>query len=128
MSTHWREPLDPSRHRDWMSTAYVGGVPARAPADRLVPAFAYFVSVCGFTFEFVSLEQIREAINWFRTPHPGSSRLPEVTLEHYWQRWHERLPPGLTTKENRAQITAALESALVDFDPAARRPKRLDVP
>jgi hypothetical protein len=31
MSTHWKEPLDPTRHRDFMSGAEIGG---RRRGDR----------------------------------------------------------------------------------------------
>lgn len=54
MSKHWKEPLDPSRHLDFMSGAEVGGRPRKPPRDPLVEEWAYFVRVNGFTFEFAS--------------------------------------------------------------------------
>ena len=75
----------------------------------------YFVAVSGFTFQFVSLDQLRECLDWFRQKIHPSSRLPNVTIEHYWQRWYERLPKGLTKESKRKKIIVALENALLDF-------------
>lgn len=117
MARHWSEKLDPERHMDVMGTAsYFGGAtiePAQSPGldDRRV----YFVAVAGFTFQFVSLAQLRECLEWFRQKIHPSSRLPSVTLEHCWQRWYERLPKGLTKDPKRQKIVTALENALSDF-------------
>ncbi len=60
MSKHWKEPLDPSRHLDFMSVAEVGGRPRKPPRDPLVEEWAYFARVNGVTFEFASLDHVRE--------------------------------------------------------------------
>ena len=78
MAQHWREPLDPSRHKDWVDTRWIGGLPR--PLDRLVPAFSYFVRECGTTLEFASLDQLREALDWFQLPLQPSSRGPDINL------------------------------------------------
>ncbi|HBE70131.1 MAG TPA: hypothetical protein DDW52_18440 [Planctomycetaceae bacterium] len=117
MARHWSEKLDPERHVDVMGAAsYFGGAniePAKSP--NLDHRRMYFVAVAGFTFQFVSLEQLRECLEWFRQKIHPSSRLPNVTLEHYWQRWYERLPKGLTKEPKRQKIVTALENALSDF-------------
>jgi hypothetical protein len=102
-----------------MSTNYLGGLPRKGVADPLIPAYSYFVRECGVTLEFASLEQLREAIEWFSMPSHGSSRLPDVDDEHYWQRWFERLPKGLAAEPKRGRIAAALESALRRFERGA---------
>lgn len=117
MARHWSEKLDPERHTDVMGAAlYFGGAHIEsAKFASLDDRRMYFVTVAGFTFQFVSLGQLEECLNWFRQRiHPGS-RLPDVTLEHYWQRWHERLPKGLTKEPKRQKIVAALENAISDF-------------
>ena len=111
MARHWSEKLDPKRHKDVMGAArYFGGATieeARMP--RLDDRRMYFVAVSGFTFQFVSLEQLRECLKWFRQKIHPSTRLPDIHLEHYWQRWHERLPKGLNKEPKRQKIITALE-------------------
>lgn len=116
MSRHWREPLDPDRHTDWMSTNEVGGRPAEAPRDPLIEAWVYVVEVDGFRFEFVSLEQARECRDYFDAA-PGPTRSPDANPhEHYWQRWFERLPAGITAAPERARVRTALDRMLTEFD------------
>ncbi len=117
--THWKEPLDDERHRDYVSGVQdAGGVPVdRSTSDGWV----YFVRVCGFTFSFANLDQLREAIQYFgQTVHPGR-RAPGRHLEHYWQRWFERLPPGLIGGSKRSRVRRGLTIALASFS-TARRP------
>ena len=113
MPRHWIEPLDPDRHVDFMSSTHVGGRPADCARSDSKDVF--FVAVSGFTFQFANLDQLRECLDWFRTKTHPSSRLPDVTLEHYWQRWHERLPKGITKEPKRQKVVKALENALTDF-------------
>lgn len=95
--------------------------------------WTYFVRVCGFTFEFVSLAEIREALDWFETKLHPSSKLNKPTNwdekssvcwktalsahHHESQRWHERLPAGLTSEPRREKVVAALRRALQEFEP-----------
>ncbi len=96
----------------------VGGEPRVGPKDSLIPAWAYFVRVQGFTFEFSSTEQIAESLDWFRNYKPRSSADWWCTtgFEHF-PRWFERLPPGMTRKSRIPEIVKALESALKDLGP-----------
>jgi hypothetical protein len=114
LSRHWREQLDPARHADQM-TIHVGGHPVERPRDRLVEQSVYFVDVCAFTFQFQSLDQLRQCLAFFeRKIHPSSSQ-PDVFLEHYWQRWFEKLPRRLTNESKRPRVIAALTRAATDF-------------
>jgi hypothetical protein len=115
MARHWREKRDETRHTDWMSTTHIGGVPAEKPTVSLIETWSYFVEVCGFRFEFVALDQLRECLAFFTVKHHGPNRLPEVSVEHYWQRWYERLPSGMLASTKREKIAKALRSALADF-------------
>jgi hypothetical protein len=120
MAKFWREPLDADRHRDYMGGGYrgdgvqdAGGWPVDA---RVSDGWMYFVRECSFTFAFANLAQLEEARAYFeRTVHP-STRRPGIELEHYWQRWHERLPAGLTAQSKRERIAAALRRAAEHFE------------
>ena len=99
-----------------MSTTHLGGLPAPQPPDPLIVHWVYLVDVCSFTFQFISLDQLRECLRYFREPLHRTSRLPDVTLEHYWQRWFERIPQRLLQGAKRRKVVAALERALADFE------------
>ena len=113
MSKHWKEKADPEKHIDYMSTAHVGGLPLAASPEKDTP-FVYFVRVEGFTFQFVTLTQLESAIAYF-SDNPPPSRAPHNGLEHFWQKWYERLPKGMTKKSKREKIKKALERAQEDF-------------
>jgi len=90
MAKHWSEPLDPKRHLDFSSSTVGGRVVHTDPHSRLRG------------------ERITQPI------HSSSTR-PIEAGEHYWQRWYERLPKGLTRDVKRERVVAALDSALTDF-------------
>lgn len=113
MAKFWKEPLDLARHRDFMSGWQdAGGVAIeRSRSDGSV----YFVRECGFTFQFASVDQLRQALEHFSaTAHPPNL-IPGISLEHYWQQWFERLPAGLTGGSKRVSIAKALRRALGEF-------------
>jgi hypothetical protein len=116
VSRHWKEKLDPDKHRDFMSTTYIGGVSVENEGDNLVPKWVFFVAVAGFTFQFASLEQIQVCIDWFAEKIHPSSRTPDITREHYWQHWYERLPQWLFEEPKRQKVIKALRTALQDFE------------
>lgn len=98
-----------------MRTSHVGGFPPEPSRDRLIERLDYFVEVCGFTFQFHSLEQVERALARFgRKLHPTSAQ-PGVTLEHYWQRWYERLPQWSLEEPKRVRVVSALSRALRHF-------------
>jgi len=92
-----------------------GGIPAEPPRDRLIAKWVYFVEVASFTFQFHSLEQIQICLRFFREKLHPTSRRPDVRLEHYWQRWFEKLPQWLFEEPKRVKVVAALERAMNDF-------------
>jgi hypothetical protein len=51
-----------------------------------------------------------------RQDHHGPNRDPNVSREHYWQRWYERLPKGLLAEPKRQKVIKALQNALSEFD------------
>ena len=59
--------------------------------------------------------QIQECRDYFGTKLHPARRTPGVFLEHYWQRWFERLPPGLLTDSKRLRVLKALDKALDQF-------------
>lgn len=111
MAKIWSEPLDPARHVDHF---YSRTFPRTKKHDG---ELAYFVRVAGFTFEFVSVAQIRECLEWFSTPIHPSSRLPNIGPEKgEWQPWHSRLPAAIKKGSRRERVIAAMRQALVQFD------------
>jgi hypothetical protein len=68
-----------------------------------------------FTFQFHSLAQIKECLEHFEAVAHPSTMLPNITLEHYWQRWFERLPTGLRSGRRKIRIIKALRKALTRF-------------
>jgi hypothetical protein len=124
MARWWSEGLDPERHRDFMSSTHIGGLPVE-PADRLLARRVYFVRAAGFTFQFVGLCQLRAALARFgRTIHP-TSRWPGIDREHFWQGWYERLPQWLLAKPRRVRVVAGLSRALAAFEAGAPKARRI---
>ena len=119
MARLWTETLDPERHVDYMRTSHIGGFPPEPRRDRLIERPVYFVEVCGFTFQFHSLEQIERALAHFGRKIHATSAQSGVTLEHYWQRWYERLPQWLFEEPKRVRVVAALSRALRHFGRAS---------
>ena len=115
----WREPFDHKKHSDF-TFAWVGGslhgnkdggVDLSHPKNK--PHWVYFVTQGDFTFQFQSLDQIKIYVEYFRKKVHPSTIQSGVTLEHYWQRWFERLPPSLSSNRRRPLVLKALERALV---------------
>jgi hypothetical protein len=87
-----------------------------SPKDPLIETWVFFVSVCQFTFQFLSLRQIEICIEHIerkmpprRTPRRGSADVWEIL------RWYERLPAGLLKERNRPKLLKALRTALESF-------------
>jgi hypothetical protein len=109
MAEFWTEPLDATRHRDFMADICPdGGARVDGPAGH---RSVYFVRECGFTFQFQSIEQLDEVVRFFGVSVHPSSRLPNDTFEHWYQRWFERLPAGLTARPKAERILRALRRA-----------------
>ncbi len=89
-------------------------------APTLVPWKVCLVNVCGFTFTFHSLNQLRLCLDYYSREHHPSSRLQvyDQTLggdHHETQRWFEKLPQYLLEKPKRQKVVAALQEALEEF-------------
>ena len=113
MAKHWKEIANLEKHIDYMSTSHVGGIALKGSPEKDT-AQVYFVQVEGFTFQFVTLDQLDTAIAYF-SDMPPASRASNNGLEHFWQRWYERLPKGMTKKSKRAKVLKALNKARNEF-------------
>ena len=92
----------------------------RAPTLQRYPV--YFVRVCGFTFEFHSIEQMEVCLKFFSQKVRPSSMIRfsqsdrQIQWLHYMaQRWFERLPMQLLEERRRVRIVPALRQALAKF-------------
>jgi hypothetical protein len=125
MAQIWSETFNPKRHSDKMRDAsHIPGVPieqyGRAPTLQRYPV--YFVKVCGFTFEFHSIEQLEVCLAFFSQKVRPSSIInfsdsdKRMTWLHWvCQRWFERLPMQLLEERRRVRIVPALKKAITQF-------------
>jgi hypothetical protein len=127
----WRERYVVSRHSNKMKGAIDGVYQFDVdltPRDNLLVRWVYFVNVCRFDFQFLSLRQLEVCLEYFRKKIPGSNRINFGGPGDRWEflRWYERLPRGLRREPNRLKIVKALERALSTFAMQAPtgRPKR----
>jgi hypothetical protein len=132
MARIWKE------RRQSISSNRMGLPYQQSPDPKIIPNWIYFIRVCGFTFEFVSVDHIREALNFYSQKIHPSSRLPTkewVEIEarkkpqgykerirkvikyerFYLQRWYERLPQYLQENGKREKVVKALQRALERF-------------
>ncbi len=109
-----------------------------SPIGKVLARKMYFVEVCSFQFQFDSLNQIKEVLQYFEQKLHPSSRLPDkewletearqnpknyrrnianfIAAEHdLIQRWYERLPMWLYEEPRRKKIVKALNQALEKF-------------
>jgi hypothetical protein len=79
------------------------------------------VRVCGFTFIFHTVNEIRACLAFYaRKLHPstrsgvaeGMVARDEVAWRHEVERWYERLPLYLREEPNRLEVVAALEEGV----------------
>jgi len=127
MSRIWSEPYSTQRHRAPMPSAMGGG----AARDRhyrnptLEPHRVVLVQVCGFTFTFHTVGELRACLDYYqRKIHPSSRsastasavRNREVTWRWEVERWYERLPLYLRKESKRLRVICALQKALERMD------------
>ena len=120
MTKIWSEPYDHLRHHNPMG----GETPGKDrywKAPTLEPYHVAFVRVCGFTFEFHTVEQLRACRHFYATKlHPSSrshaaaEAVAEDKVTWRWEveRWFERLPMYLREESKRLEVAAALDDAL----------------
>ena len=120
MTKIWSEPYDHLRHHNHMG----GDAPGQErywKAPTLEPYHVAFVRVCGFTFEFHTVDQLRACRDFYaKKLHPSrrshaaaeAVRKDEVAWRHEVERWFERLPLYLREESKRPEVAAALDDAL----------------
>jgi hypothetical protein len=112
MSKVWREIADPNIHSDFMSTFNEGGVPIEKSRDNLIQKWIYLANVCNFTFQFSSIQQVKECVVYFeKKTHPRTIG-DHPPYEHYWQPWYCKLPKGITKGAKREKVLKALNQIL----------------
>ena len=112
MAQIWKEQLDWSRHQNKMdaSVNYHQKI-------NFVPKWVFFVRVCSFTFEFHTINQIRECLAYYSQKIHPSSRVDFGAADHWeFQRWFERLPMYLMEEPKRQKVVKALTSAIKQFE------------
>lgn len=102
------EDFDASRHGNpmWYIDDAQGERYQRAPT--IVRYKVCLVNVCGFTFIFHSLAQLRLCLEYYSQERQPLTRLPV-------HRWFEKLPLYLLEKPKRAKVVAALKRALEEY-------------
>jgi hypothetical protein len=117
MPRWWKEEYDPGKHRNKMVTGYSESYEEDyRPNDNLKKRHVIFVEVARFTFIFFSLTELAVAITYFdKKVHP-SQRIRMGGDSWEFQRWYERLPPGLNNSHNRPKVVKALHAAWRHFD------------
>ncbi len=113
MPRFWKELCKPAEHFNQMPEVPV----LELPDLKLIPRWVYFVSVCSFTFEFHSIEQIEACLEYYTEKlHPSSRRFDMWGGDHWeFQRWFERLPMYLLEESKRQKVAKALTKALTEF-------------
>jgi hypothetical protein len=108
----WKEPFDSSRHQDKMDAARHLEY-AADPHRSVRTHWVYFAEVAGFTFEFMSLDQVRECLHYFEQRLHPSSRVSVGAADHWEvQRWYERVPGHLKSDRNRPDVVRSLGALL----------------
>lgn len=135
MAKIWKEPRrkegrgrGPKALAEQLHGPMAGGFCSESvpPADvsrdvGLDPVWSYYVTVCSFTFEFWSVEQIEEALRYFSQKVPASPRYPmggrNFLQSHQYtlKAWFERLPAGLHSQKSKDRIVKALSKAIEEF-------------
>ena len=84
----------------------------RAPS--LIPKDVLLVSVASFTFQFFTVQQLRECLEYFsRKTHPKQSSFPSgPRITGKLNVWFERLPMYLLEAPKRRKVISALSEAL----------------
>lgn len=118
------EDFDVLRHRNPMRYVDNAQRERQRRAPTIVPYKVCVVDVCGFTFFFHSLPQLRACLDFYSQTHHRSSRLPVYDVNmggDHWetQRWFELLPQYLLKKSKRFRVVAALKLAIKEYSAQA---------
>jgi len=111
MSRHWIELYDPNLHEDHMSRSFEADVqPIKGGYN------VYFVEVCSFIFQFHTISDLNEAIEYFSSKlHKKVTERPYQRTRHH-QLWFERLPAGLAGGSKRERVVKALIKAKQELE------------
>jgi hypothetical protein len=114
------EDYDWQRHRNLMSYIDDAQYKPHRRAPTLIPYKVCLVIVCGFTFVFHSLAQLRLCLDYYSQEHHPSSALPLKQQNYggdHWetQRWFEKLPQYLLEEPKRVKVVSALRKALGEY-------------
>lgn len=119
MAKIWKEKFDNLKHQNKM---YIEGETISYPSNNIETRWIYFVKECSFIFEFHSINQIKECLNYYSLKVHPSSIIPYKELHLHGgdqsetQRWFERLPMKLLKESKRGKIKKALSKALIEFE------------
>ena len=117
MGKVWREIADPAVHSDFMSNHTEGGFCIKPIPDPLIEKWVYLAEVCNFTFQFSSLDQVRECIAYFeQKTHPSTRCDDHIPYERYWHPWYCKLPKGIIKKTKRKKVLKSLYKILEKWD------------
>jgi hypothetical protein len=116
MARIWKEPYDSAKH---LATPieYWGNADDHLRAPGLIPKDVVLVHVASFTFQFLSVQQLRDCLSFFEQKVHPSSRLPmppntSAGMHGEAQRWFERLRMHLQEEPKRQKVVEALRRAL----------------
>jgi len=124
MARIWSESYDSLKHAQAFMPEQFGGWAAQSRqshAPTLIDHRVMLVRVCGFTFLFHTIEEMRACREYYAAKlHPSSRsaaaaravHAEEVTWRLEVQRWYERLPLYLREEPKRIRVLAALERAV----------------
>jgi len=125
MSRHWKEPYTSERAEAAGIHDHEGTLIVGDPNSQWI----YYVTVCGFTFTFFSIEMIRDYVDYYSRKILPTSRFhdsspfshgPAASVGDGQLRF-ERLPGKLRKESKRTKVKSALEKALAAFEPTADR-------
>ena len=112
------EDCDWQRHRNPMSYIDNAQCEKHRRTPTLIPYKVCLVSVCGFTFIFHILTQLRLCLDFNSQKHHPSSALPMKNsgCDHWeTQRWFEKLLQYLQEEAKRVKVVCALKTALDEY-------------
>ena len=93
----------------FIDSPYSAPPPIPSGHPTLDPGVAYFIRVCGFTFEFWSIPQIEVALRFYKDKVHPSKRNKTWGEHDVTQRWYERVPQYLQENGKRERVVKALE-------------------
>ena len=115
-----KEPYDSVKHHV-VPIEYWGNTDDHLRAPGLIPKDVVMVHVASFTFQFMSVQQLRDCLFFSEQKIHPSGRWPRPAetlagIHGEAQRWFERLPMHLLEEPKRRKVLEALTRALQLID------------